>query len=194
MNHHDSETGSLIRRGDADALGIFLQQNHVKLIAFIERRTGSHLRAKIEPDDLLQEVAADALRAVSAPDWHPVEPLNWLYTVCERKIIDAHRRYFAAQKRSAGREAKFSSSMALEELLVASMTSPSSAFSRDQRQLAMLAALDTLPVDQREALRLRYLIGLPSKEIAERLKKSDGAVRVMLSRGIARLQTLLDVK
>ena len=59
-----------------------------------------------------------------------------------------------------------------------------------------LEAIDIaiMPVDQREALRLRYLIGLPSKEIAERLKKSDGAVRVMLSRGIARLQTLLDVK
>ena len=55
----------------------------------------------------------------------------------------------------------------------------------------MLAALETLPADQQEALRLRYLRGLPSKEIALRLGKSDGAIRVMLSRGIARLQILL---
>lgn len=71
------------------------------------------------------------------------------------------------------------------------MTTPSAAFSRDQRQLAMLAAIDTLPSDQREALRLRYLVGLPSKEIAEKLGKTDGAVRVMLSRSLAKLQELL---
>ena len=55
----------------------------------------------------------------------------------------------------------------------------------------MLAALDTLHDDQREALRLRYLIGLPSKEIAAKLGKSDGAVRVMLSRGLGRLQAMM---
>jgi RNA polymerase sigma-70 factor (ECF subfamily) len=55
----------------------------------------------------------------------------------------------------------------------------------------MLAALDTLPEDQREALRLRYLVGLPSKEIAVKLGKSDGAVRVMLTRGLSRLQALM---
>ena len=71
------------------------------------------------------------------------------------------------------------------------MTTPSEAFSRDQRQLKMMAALETLPDDQREALRLRYLIGLPSKEIAQKLGKSDGAVRVMLSRSLSRLQELL---
>jgi RNA polymerase sigma-70 factor (ECF subfamily) len=79
----------------------------------------------------------------------------------------------------------------LANLLAASMTTPSEAFSRDQRQLRMLAALDTLPEEQREALRLRYLIGLPSKEIAQKLGKTDGAVRVMLSRSLAKLQQLL---
>ena len=40
-------------------------------------------------------------------------------------------------------------------------------------------------------LRLRYLEGLPSKEIADRLGKSDGAVRVMLTRSLDKLQKLL---
>jgi len=55
----------------------------------------------------------------------------------------------------------------------------------------MLAALETLPDDQREAMRLRYLLGQPSKQIAQTLGKTDGAIRVMLSRGVARLQELL---
>ena len=63
--------------------------------------------------------------------------------------------------------------------------------SGDPRQEALLAALETLPKDQREAVRLRYLIGLSSKEIAEKLGKSDGATRVMISRALSRLQAML---
>ncbi len=55
----------------------------------------------------------------------------------------------------------------------------------------MLAALETLPEDQREAVRLRYLVGLPSKEIAKKLGKTDGATRVMITRTLAKLQELL---
>ena len=52
-------------------------------------------------------------------------------------------------------------------------------------------ALGKLPAEQREALRLRYVENLPSKEIAARLGKSDGAVRVMLTRALGQLQQLL---
>jgi RNA polymerase sigma-70 factor (ECF subfamily) len=57
--------------------------------------------------------------------------------------------------------------------------------------MRLLEALATLPTDQREALRLRYVDGLGSKEIAARLHKSDGSVRVMLTRALARLQQIL---
>ncbi|MEZ6120240.1 MAG: sigma-70 family RNA polymerase sigma factor [Pirellulaceae bacterium] len=124
------------------------------------------------------------------------DPINWFFQLCERKIIDTHRKFFESQKRDAARETSFGDSDGeggggLANLLIASMTSPSAAFSRDQKQLKMLAALESLPEDQREALRLRYLVGLPSKEIAAKLGKSDGAIRVMLSRGLNRLQQLM---
>ena len=45
--------------------------------------------------------------------------------------------------------------------------------------------------DAREALRLRYLEGLPSKEIAVKLGKTDGATRVLLSRSLNKLQEML---
>jgi RNA polymerase sigma-70 factor (ECF subfamily) len=38
---------------------------------------------------------------------------------------------------------------------------------------------------------LRYVEGLPSKEIARRLGKTDGAVRVLLTRSLRRLQQLV---
>ncbi|MCA9018130.1 MAG: sigma-70 family RNA polymerase sigma factor, partial [Planctomycetaceae bacterium] len=41
------------------------------------------------------------------------------------------------------------------------------------------------------AIRLKYVEGLPTKEIAAQLGKSDVAVRVMVSRSMAKLQEIL---
>jgi RNA polymerase sigma-70 factor (ECF subfamily) len=38
---------------------------------------------------------------------------------------------------------------------------------------------------------MRYVENLPSKQIAEKLKKTDAAVRVMLTRSLKKLQELL---
>ena len=54
-----------------------------------------------------------------------------------------------------------------------------------------MAALDTLPKEQCEALRLRYLVGMSTKEIAKKFDKSDGATRVMISRALSKLQEML---
>ena len=194
MADYDRSIIDGMRAGRQDALVTFIEQQRTALLAFIQKRLGLHLRKKIEADDVLQEVSVEALRALPKTTIDDRDPLNWLFHICERKIIDAHRKFFASQKRAAAREAVVGGGTqggGLENLLIASMTSPSQAFSRDQKQLQMLAALETLPEEQREALRLRYLVGLPSKDIAARLGKTDGAVRVMLTRGLARLQALL---
>ena len=173
----------------------FIETNRARLLAFIQKRVGTSLKRKIDPEDLLQEVSIEAVRAVENVELRYDNLLHWLFQICERKIIDAHRKFFASQKRDASRESGWGGGSQAGDgfvnLLAASLTTASQAFSRDQKQLQMLAALDTLPTEQREAIRYRYLIGLPSKEIAKKLGKSDGAVRVMLSRGVSRLQEIL---
>jgi RNA polymerase sigma-70 factor (ECF subfamily) len=76
--------------------------------------------------------------------------------------------------------------------LVSSLTSASEALSRDQKQLRLLVALQQLPAKVQEILRLRYTDGLTTREIADRVGSSDAAIRVQLSRAVARLQELLD--
>ena len=73
------------------------------------------------------------------------------------------------------------------------MTSPSAAFSRNQKEIQLMEAMATLPPDSREALRLRYVDGLQTRDIAERMGKSDGAIRVLLTRSLSKLQDLLGV-
>lgn len=192
---HDKQLLARLRSGDEAALAEFVEANRPALMAFLHSRIGAHLAKKTEADDILQDACLEACRSLDKAPLDTWDPLHWLFQICERKIIDAHRRHFASQKRDASREAAIpdgsDAAGGLANLLAASMTTPSAAFSRDQRQLRVLAALDTLPEEQREAIRLRYLVGLPSKEIAQKLGKTDGAIRVMLSRSLGKLQEML---
>jgi RNA polymerase sigma-70 factor, ECF subfamily len=191
-----------LRSGDRDALARFIMVRQPQLMGFIDRRLGPALRSKIELDDLFQEVSAEAVRSLGEVDLSERDPFNWLCQVAERRIIDAHRRFFGSQKRDAAREVSLnaggggasSSRPALINMLVASMTSASQAFSRNQKEIRLLAALEKLPAEHREALRLRYLEDMPSKQIAERLGKTDGAVRVMLTRSLAKLQEIFEAE
>ena len=122
----------------------------------------------------------------------------WLCHLSEQRIIDTHRRLFGAQKRAADRQVPLNTPLrgdsggTLEDLLVSSLTSASEALSRDQKQLRLLVALQQLPAKVQEILRLRYTDGLTTREIADRVGSSDAAIRVQLSRAVARLQELLD--
>jgi RNA polymerase sigma-70 factor (ECF subfamily) len=55
----------------------------------------------------------------------------------------------------------------------------------------MQAAIAELGSEAEQAIRLRYVDGLSTREIAEKLGKTDVAIRVMLSRSIKRLQEML---
>jgi len=192
-----AELEDRIRKGDAAALAQYIEASRGKLLAFIERQLGPALRRKIEPDDIYQEVSVACVRSLAEVDLAQRELFAWLCQVAERRIIDAHRKFFGTQKRAAGREVPLevlgtaTNPIGLIDLLVASLTTPSEAFSRDQREVQLLTAMKTLPDEAQEALRLRYVEGLPSKEIAERLQKTDGAVRVLLTRSLKKLGDLL---
>lgn len=188
-----------IQQGDHAALTEFINLRNEHLLAVIAQKMSNALKSKIEPQDILQEVLVSAFDSYDQLDWTSREPFSWLCQLADRRIIDAHRKYIAAEKRSAKREVslnqKNSNSDAAEgemiDLLIKSMTSPSGAFSRDQRAFRMQMAISELPEEGREAIHLRYVEGLPSKEIAEALGKSDAAIRVLLSRTVKKLHELL---
>jgi RNA polymerase sigma-70 factor (ECF subfamily) len=193
----DDERMRRLRAGDSQALAEFLEDRRRQLLAYIEHNLGAALRAKVEPQDVFQETAVSALNALPNADLSERDPFGWLCQIAEQRIIDLHRKFFGAQKRNAGREAQLDAPVGaagerrLIDLLIASMTSPSMAVARDERQLRLLEALAALPEESQTALRLRYVENLPSKEIARRLGKTDGAVRVLLTRTLNRLQQLL---
>jgi RNA polymerase sigma-70 factor, ECF subfamily len=83
------------------------------------------------------------------------------------------------------------SQMGWEALIVASITSPSEAVSRNFKLSKMQQAIVQLGPEAEQAIRMRYVEGLATRDIADRLGKTDVAIRVMLSRSIKRLQEIL---
>lgn len=183
---------------DAEAVAGLVQQERQRLLAFVHQRMSAALRQRVDADDIIQEVCLSAVRPAGsqAAVVPQRDPFSWLCHVAEQRIIDAHRRYFATAKRDGGREISIDAPLAtggeqvggLASLLAVSMTTPSQVLSRDAKEHRLRMLIEELPEEQRQAVRLRYVDGLPTREIAARLGKSDVAVRVMLSRTMQKLQ------
>lgn len=196
MSTEDDPLLAQARTGNPDAVARYVNQNRPQLLAYVKRRLGAALERKVEPDDIVQEVAMDAVRRAEEVKTLERDVFGWLCQIAEYRLVDAHRRFFDTEKRAANREvaldAPATQSRAFIDFLVASMTTPSQAFSRNEREIALYTALEALPEECRDALRMRYVEGLASKEIAERMNKSDGAVRVLLTRSVQKLQQILE--
>ena len=199
---HESDASELIsriKRRDAEALASYIEENRAQLSGFIRSITGEHLLAVVEPDDLLQEVSAAALTGLPTAPLDQYEPMQWLQQIARRRVVDAHRFHFDAKRRDAGRQKSIhgggnanASVMGIEQMLAVSMTSASAAVSRDIRMVRIQEAIEQLSDEQKQAIRLRYAEGLPTKEIAEKLGKTDVATRVLLSRSMRQLEKKLD--
>ncbi len=186
-----------IRWDDPEAVAACVERLRPRLLEFIARRMSAALRQRVDPDDIAQEVSLAAVRPAGAPPLAR-EAYGWLCHVAEQRIIDTHRRLLATAKRGSGRVASIdalgagdSTGGGLASILAASITSPSMAMSREAKEARLNAAVAALPDLQREAIRLRYVEGLATRDIAERLGKSDVAIRVMLSRTIKLLEERL---
>jgi len=191
--HNESESGSFA--GRQRLLGL-LDEKRPQLLAYIQRQLGARLKQKVEAEDILQETAMDAVRRTAEFEQLQRDPFGWLCQIAEHRLIDAHRRFFQSQKRAGEREVSIDADRGGEggkfaDLLAASMTTPSQAFSRNQKEFQLQIALQGLAEETLEVLRLRYVDGLQTKEIAERLGKTDGAIRVLLTRSVQKLQEKL---
>ncbi len=196
MNPSHEQLEARVRTGNADALVSLLELYRPRLLMFVQNLMSKSLRQKIDPEDVVQEACLSCVKSFRQMDLSDRNPFDWVCQVARRRIIDQGRKYSGTEKRAVDREVGMSSGTDdradLVQMLVASITSPSSAFSRNQREFRLQQAIEQLPQENQDALRMRYVESLPSKEIAERLGKSDGAVRVLLTRSLKRLHSLMD--
>jgi len=164
------------------------------LRAYLRVHIGGLVQAKESSSDLLQSVCREVIEHARRFE-HPGDKAfrQWLYRTAERKVIDRFR-YYTAEKRHVGREA---AGLDPADSALASLARQRSAATSERaiarEDLARArAAFDALAPHYQEVIVLYQLQGLTHRQIAERLGRSDGAVRNILYRGLATISAALD--
>jgi RNA polymerase sigma-70 factor, ECF subfamily len=173
---------------DRAAIEALLVQQLPTLRGWLRLRMGATLRARLTADDLVQSVAREALADLPEFEWRG-EPAfrHWLYARAQNKLME-RARFVGAEKRDPGREAELppEESNALLDCY-ANLYTPSRGLQSAEALARIESAFDSLDEDYREAITLYRLCKLSYAEIAERMQRSEGAVRNLVYRGLSRL-------
>lgn len=182
--------------GERAALERLLEHFLPDLRAFVRLRAGPAVRARESASDLVQSVCRQVLeQARSFQHQNEAAFRRWLFTTAVRKIAD-RAQYHAAERRDAGREVHLASGVepAGDARLLSSyrgFATPTRAFGLKEELERVEAAFDELGEEDRTLVLEAHLLGTSRAELARRLGKSEGAVRVQLHRALARLAVRL---
>jgi RNA polymerase sigma-70 factor (ECF subfamily) len=188
---------SQARAGDATAWQRLVDQYRHYLPLLTRLQLGRAMQAKLDTDDLVQEVF---LRAWENLDQFrgatEAELVAWLRQILANCLAKAIRRYRGTQARDVLRERRLSqeleeSSRAIDQGLAVSDSSPSRQAARREQGVLLANALQQLPEHYREVLILRHLEGLTFPAVARRMGKSTAAIEGLWARALRRLRKIM---
>ena len=193
MSHPGNDHG-------ADRVAVAELERYRSWLAVLARlQIAPRFRAKFDPSDVVQQTLLEAVR-----DWPKfrgrTEPelTAWLRQILAHVLLHEIRRYGGAQRRDVGREVSLEQALAessrrLGAALEAPGSSPSERAGRHELDLRLADALARLPADYAEVILLRNVEGLSHEEVARRMGRGLGAVRMLWVRALARLRQELDL-
>lgn len=199
MSFDDQQLDALLvkaKEGDDAALGELLQRYRPYLRVMAEQAIGPALGQRHDASDVIQQTCIEAVTAFPGFEGASEGQLSaWLRQILRRNVSNLVRDNRAA-KRDVRKEQALYQGGAMTTLVwldpQAGESSPSEKVMRGEGVLRLAAALETLPDDQRAAVRMRFLDGLSLAEIANELDRSTSAVAGLLHRGLRGLEGKLD--
>src|SRR3954453_13814512 len=188
-----------VRAGEQGAREKLFDRYHAYLHVLARAQLGRHLRGKCDSSDVVQETLLEAHRDFAAFNGS-AEPelLAWLRRILSHNLFNEARR-FAAQQRDTSREISIDqvragvehSSVALARGLAADTPTPSQLASQRESAVRLADALAKLPDDYRDVLMLRIFEELPAEEVAQRMNRTAGAVRMLQMRALQALREVM---
>ena len=185
------------KQGSTSCLGrlLTLYSNYLKLL--IAAQLDDRLRVRVSPSDIVQETFFEAHR-----DFHQFrgqstgEFVAWLRKILVNNLLHVVEQHLLAEKRDVRREVSLEqigkrleqSTARLESLLAEPGDSPSGYAQRNEQEVMLADALAELPGDYRQVILLRHVEGLAFDEVARRMDRSSGAVRMLWLRALERLR------
>lgn len=153
-----------------------------RLLSVIYLRMGPDLRTRMDPEDVLQEVAIEAINS-----WPTLEdPRNvgaWLAVLAKRKVARILRDQVGVAARDPRRERAIKTDLPITDR----RSGPVTAADRRDRLAQLENALASLSEDHREVILLSRIEGLPAKDVGERMGRTENAVYLLLGRALKRL-------
>jgi RNA polymerase sigma-70 factor, ECF subfamily len=181
------------KKGDSESLGKLLQWYTHYLNILATTSLDRQLRQRVNPSDVVQEtmLAAhrdfNAFRGTSQP-----EMLGWLRKILINTLHRTFSTHVHAGKRDIRREVSIErtsqrmdeSACSLAVILPGRTSSPSEPMRSREQAMDFAKQLDQLPPQYRDVIVYRVLQGLAFEEIAERMNRSCGAVRMLWLRAL----------
>jgi len=158
-----------------ERLGALFDSCYPRLARYAYARTGN----RTDAEDIAAEVFVRALESLDSYQERGLPMEAWLFRIAHNLVVD-HLRRGSRFERADEEEAELPdfpdpAHIAEERLMMADVR----------------AAMTRLTQDQRDVLSLRFFGGLSSKETADVLHKSDGAVREMQRAALEKMRGLL---
>jgi RNA polymerase sigma-70 factor, ECF subfamily len=164
------------RKAELDRAFADLYRAHLRdVYSYAYYRVGNHHDAEDLTEQAFLQAYRHFERARRESDGRPLRP--WLIRIAHNLASNYHR------DRSRRPEA------ALEAVEPPSHPHGTERVVEGREELRLLIAkLDDLPEDRRDALIMRFALGMSNREIARALGRSDGATKVLIHRAIRQLE------
>jgi RNA polymerase sigma-70 factor (ECF subfamily) len=188
--------------GGEEQLGklLTLYRNYLTILATTQ--LDARLRRRISPSDLVQEAMLGAYRDFGKFRGNTErELLAWLRQILINCLHHAYEAHIQAGRRDVRREISLDdmnramdhSVIRLAHVLADRGPSPSAPARERERSVALADQLAKLKSDDRDVIVLRNLQGLSFEEVAERMGRKPGAVRMLWLRAIERFRQVYEV-
>ena len=160
----DDKLIALVRRGREDAFEVLFDRYRPRLLAF----SRNMLRSAEDAEDVMQEVFVNAYRAIRSDD-RQIVAKPWLYRIARNRCLNELRRNTAD---------------AVESMDVFENVAPGTGETVERREQIdeLVTDVKRLPEQQRAALLLREMEGLPYQQISEVLDTTVPSVKSLLVR------------
>lgn len=174
------------------ALGAIITHLRGYLLSVANQNIATGLQAKFGASDVVQQSFIEAGEAFeSFQGKTEAEVRRWLKQIVMHNLIDASRRYTATQSRNAEREIPAASFSNWDELNCGRTGTASWLVSRQETDLELMEAVQSLPPRQREVVEKRHRWGQSYQQIAMDLEISEPAARNLWCRALQNLRDKL---
>jgi len=168
------------RAGDVKSGLELFELHHPWLLEQVERQLGAKLRAKVEPEDIAQDVGLRLLVYLPKEEDGAVDRFRGLLRLMVQHVItDKHRQYFEAEKRNGGAEVPIASDSRLaRDPPRASVASPSGVIQRIHDVTLARVTFWFVDPEKRDLIALRWWYDVPFSDLTRRFGAEEATLRM----------------